>query len=287
MKPLNEKAMLVRLKRGQFNHNVTDQEATSLVENANGVKRVGKFKKVLFAESVRYADLIAAYGALYTYHQAHTIPWTDNGPRLLPSDMYFDYTADLRTLRGACDAALNLFLSGYNGEINIDKKRLGVMAKDSDYPPEEEMRKKFYHDIQFQPVPASGDFRVNISEEDRQSMERALHEAEQGMAQHIVESLLEPLKHAAEKLAIPIGEKGSVFRDTLIENLLEVCERLPKLDITGSPEVAAAVRGVQDIVGKYRNPELLREQPEIREAAASAMAAQVDDITKTFGGMFK
>lgn len=287
MTQLSEKAMLVRLKRGQFNANITDKDATDIVEGATGVKHAGKYKKQLFAASLRFTGLRRAYDELYAYHQAHTLPWTDNGPRLLPSSMYFEYTAKIRSLRGMCDGFLKEFLSYYDLEVASDKHRLGSMSKASDYPEASEMQKRFYHDVQFQPVPAAGDFRVEIDPEDRESMERALSDAEAGMARSLVEQLIEPLKNAAERLAVPIGEKGSVFRDTLIENVLEVCERLPKLDITGDPLLAAKLKEVREIATRYNDPKVLRESVDVRAHAAEAIQSTVDDLMTTFGGMFK
>ncbi|MDY0088653.1 MAG: hypothetical protein RBS78_08930 [Coriobacteriia bacterium] len=283
-KTLAEKAMLVRLTRGMLSTDVTDNGATALVENQTGVRRAGKYRKKLLADSAKFAAVREAYNALYTYHQQHTLPWTDAGPRLLPASMYFDYTQEIRQLRAACDNALLLLRQSWVQEIDNDRHRLGPMFNADDYPADP--ADKFYHEVQFMPVPSAGDFRVQIDPEDVASLENAISEAERGVSRHIIESLLEPLTHAAQKLATPIGAQGSVFRDTLIENIAEAVERLPKLDISGDPRIAEAIAETRQLVEKYYGKEdLLRQQPEVRAQAAIDAKARVADIMNNLGGL--
>lgn len=283
-KTLAEKAMLVRLTRGLFLADVTDKDATNLVEHSTGVRKVGRFRKKLLVNSVKFKNVVDAYTALYTYHQKHTLPWTDAGPRLLPATAYFDYTNEMRKLRAACDNVLSLLRVSWAQEVDEDRLRLGNMFVPSDYPAD--IGSRFYHELAFMPVPDAGDFRVTISPEDMESLENAIHAAERGATKHVIESLLEPLQSAAQKLSVPIGAKGAIFRDTLIENIAEVVDRLPGLDISEDPRVAEAIAKTKELVDAYYGREAeLRESPLVRAKAASEAQAKVDDILKNFGGL--
>lgn len=283
-KPLAEKAMLVRLTRGMFQPDVTDRSATDLVENTTGVRKVGRFRKKLLVNSHNLKAAQEAYQELYTYHQKHTIPWTDAGPRLLPARAYMEYTTEMRTLRAACDNAVMRLAHSWSADVDDDRCRLGAMFVATDYP--SDIAARFYHELNFMPVPTAGDFRVEIDPEDLASLEMAIKSAELGATKHIVESLLEPLAKMAEKLAVPIGEEGSVFRNTLLDNLAEVVDRLPALDISDDPAIAAAITRTKVLVEKYGDMhDALRSSPEVRSAAANEAQSQVEDIMKNFAGL--
>jgi len=279
---LADKAMLVKLRRSMFNPSITDKDATSIVEVTTGVTRAGKFKKTLFADSSRFKQLQAAFNELYTYHQQHTLPWTDAGPRLLPAHLYFEYTEQMRARRAAADNALRMFAGVYDQEIQRDLSRLGNMGRVSDYP--KDIHDTFAHDVQFMPVPTTGDFRVQISDEDRLSMESAIREAESAISGHIIEQLLTPLQHAAARLTEYKGEKGQKLYDSVLGNIMEAVERLPKLDISGDPRIAKAIEDTRRIAEQF-DTNTLKEADEVRATAASQLKAQADNIAALFGGI--
>lgn len=278
---LADRAMLVRLKRSMWTGYAFDQSATIQVEQANGVGAVGRFNKKLMAKSSKFKAVIAAYNALYDYHQSVSLPWLDDGLRLLPSAMYFEYTQEMRALKDAAQRAVDALDSSWANEIAADQARLGPLFRASDYPAS--VADKFAVSLQFLPVPSSDDFRVAIDPNDAASLDNAILEAEAGVSKYIIEQLLEPLRAASTKLAVPIGEKGAIFRDSLIENLVEVTERLPRLNITSDHEIGRAINEVRDLAAGYaRNIDSLREDAATRDVAH----AKVKELVANLAGMF-
>lgn len=279
-KTLADKAMLVRLKRSMFSAYAADTGATAQVEAANGVSRAGKFNKHLLKNSNRFKRVQQKFNELYDYHIKHTVPWLDDGLRMLPAALYFDYTTEVRRLEGEALTLVADLEAHWSAEVQADAIRLGPLFNMADYPAD--IASKYGIDVQFMPVPSANDFRVALDPDDLASLDNAIRDAETGASRYIIEQLVEPLRKMAEKLSVPIGEEGSVFRDSLVENVIEVTDRLPRLNINDDPEIAQAIAGVRSVVGKYTGSAMdqLRENPVAREAVKH----QVDAIVAMFGG---
>jgi hypothetical protein len=278
---LADKAMLVRLKRSMFTPYASDDRATIQVEAANGVANAGKFNKALLKNSPLFKAAQQAYGAVYDYHFKHTLPWLDDGLRMLPSALYLEYAEGMRGLQAQAQQAVWNLGASWHNEVLADSYRLGNLFNAEDYPTD--IESKYAVTLQFLPVPSTDDFRVAIDPADAASLDQAIKDAESGVATYIIGQLLEPLRAAASKLAVPIGEKGAIFRDSLIENLVEVTERLPRLNINNDSSIAIAINEVRALATKYAsNIDVLREDAGSRDVAH----AKVNELVKNFAGMF-
>jgi hypothetical protein len=77
------------------------------------------------------------------------------------------------------------------------------------------------------------------------------------------------------KLAVPIGEQGAIFRNTLIENVLDIVNRVPALNITGDTGIAGMAADIKaTLLAHAQHPDVLRESPIVRERVKASM----DDI---------
>lgn len=275
---LADKAMLVRLKRSMFSPYIADKVATQQVEVANGVSNAGRYRKHLLKDGVYFNATQKAYGAIYDFHIKHTLPWLDDGLRMLPSAMYMDYVAEMRKLESEAARCVAMLEQNWHTEVAHDSSRLGAMFNQADYPAD--IASKYGVSLQFLPVPSAGDFRVAIDPADEASLEQAIKDAEGNVASYVIDQLLEPLRRAAAKLSVPIGQEGAIFRDSLIENMVEVAERLPRLNINNDPTLAKAINDVRDLANHYNsNIDLLREAPIIRESAANKVKELVSNLS--------
>ncbi len=75
---------------------------------------------------------------------------------------------------------------------------------------------------------------------------------------------------AVDKLNTPEG----VFRDTLLDNIVEVCALLPKLNISDDPELEAMRRNIENIVTLV-SPKDCRDSAHVRTTTAQKLS----DIT--------
>lgn len=268
---LADRAVLVRFCRGTYQPYKFDKAATDLVENTNGVQHAGRFNKRLFAECEPLSQTNAAYNLVYTKHIEMTLPWLDDGMRMLPSWRYESYRDTLRPLIQQAELAADRLQRDWDQLVVADMTRLGPLANAKDYPIN--IRDRYYIQLKFLPVPSKGDFRVDIDPDDIASLDQAILEAEANANRYLLTELIKPLKHAVGKLRIPIGAEGSVFRDSLVENMIEMAERVEALNINNDHVIKSEVlvilanlRGV--------SPDTLRESDEVRASTAN----RLDDV---------
>src|ERR1700758_3811169 len=102
--PLSERAMLASLNIRRWSASRTDKKITSEVAAQHAVKekRAGKYRKnAIDVEALSFVAVGTAAGDLRTKHYFYTLPWSQDGSRILPSAMFVEYSEEMRKLRGA------------------------------------------------------------------------------------------------------------------------------------------------------------------------------------------
>ena len=286
IKGLDEKAVLISVKRRMYSPYKLDQEESKKYGAGNVNKHLfeGRDNKV--------KDTISKFTDVYTYVKDNTVPWT-TGVDMLNIDHYMDFTSGLRQLVDTANQAVNSLCVVWDDEVQKDLVRLAKiavvrgkpnLADPSDYPNVDELRAKFGVDVRYMPVPTTGDFRVGISDEDKASPQQQLDDAETSATTHVLNSMITPMKRAIEKLSVPIGSNGSVFRDTLIDNIVDVAERMNKVNLSDDPAIQNKIDDLRSLVGQYANPmgkDMLRSSQTVREKAVN----QIDSLVSQMAGL--
>lgn len=275
---ISSKAMLVHLNISGWSGRRHDDDASNEVANNHSTTaaRAGRYHKCLIdtkAESFRAVK--QAEDRIRKYHYEHTLPWAKNGAQMLPQKQFFDYAAKMQELRTAWEAALKVFFEDYPRLKANAKVELNGLYKETDYPNEASLKRKFGFSIDYFPVPDAQDWRVDLGEEEEAAIranitaqvEAATHEAMRELA----ERLLEPVRHMAEKLSVP----GAIFRDSLIENVKEMVDLVPRLNVADDSGLEALRKEVRDKL-TLTPANVLRTD----EAARKAKAAQARAIEK-------
>jgi len=286
VKGLDEKAVLVSVKRRMYSPYKLDQEESKKYGAGNVNKHLfeGRNNKV--------KETISKFSDVYVYVKENTVPWS-TGVDMLNIDHYMEFTSGLRQLVDQANQAVNSLYACWDDEVQADLDRLAKIAQakgkpnladPSDYPSADEMRAKFSVDVRYMPVPTTGDFRVVISDEDKASLQQQLDDAGNNATKHVLESMITPMKRAIEKLAVPIGKDGSVFRDTLIDNMVDVAERMNKVNISDDPAIQEKINDLRSLVGAYASPigkDNLRSSQTVREKAVN----QIDSLVSQMAGL--
>lgn len=284
VKGLDEKAVLVSVKRRMYSPYKLDQAESQKYGAGNVNKHLfeGRRNKV--------KDTISKFTEVYTYVKDNTVPWS-TGVDMLNINHYLDFTSGLRARIDDANRAVDDLYSCWDDEVEADLERLEQiaiakgkpnLADPSDYPSADEMRARFGISVRYMPVPTTGDFRVGISEEDKLSLQKQLDDAEVNATTHVLKSMIEPMKRAVEKLSVPIGKDGSVFRDTLIDNMVDVAERMNKVNISDDPTIQDHINDLRNLVGVYaNNKDVLRSSQTVRQKAAS----QIDSLVSQMAGL--
>jgi hypothetical protein len=282
IKDLTQTAMLIRLSISQWTARKYDKEVSNMVaETYNAGDKSGRYNKILIAEDAikRISQIV---GEARDFHYKNTLPWTDDGVRLLPAANYMDYTRVIRQYRSDFEAAVAAFIGSYDLYIEEARVRLNGMFKLKDYPTLDQLPGKYDFTVNVDPLPASSDFRVAIKDEEiqtlRAEMEMRMRKAQDDAMRDLWKRLYEPVRHMAEKLADPEGK----FKDTLVSNIQEIAGLLTRLNVAEDPNLEELRKEVEaKLCGQA--PEMLRTDATIRTMVA-ADAQQIADMMRGYMG---
>src|SRR6202008_36854 len=127
----------------------------------------GRYNKQLLREAERLESLRSLSGQIRQYFYNITLPWSDEGYRLLPAHFYFELTAKMRDFEQAFAQQVEEFLAVYPSYIEQVRPELNGLFREEDYPSAEKLRNKFGVRIEVLPIPSGEDFRVTLSQEEQ------------------------------------------------------------------------------------------------------------------------
>ena len=117
----------------------------------------------------------------------------------------------------------------------------GYLFNANDYPEIGDIMKKFSYSLQYIPLPDAGDFRVDIGNEALTELKEryaAAYQTQIGAAMHSIwHKAHTALTHMAERLDYVSKDDKKVFRDSLIDNVLEIIGLLGECNIANDPKM--------------------------------------------------
>lgn len=271
-------AMVLNLQIGIWQGYRLDKEASRKVTDAahadGDAARVNKH--LVPKESLK--DIVSASNAVRSHFYERTLPWKDNGDRLLTRVMFRDFIEEHERLVGVFKEAVDVFVTqAYPQAREKAEFRMGELFKAEDYPPAESLRRRFYISTDIDAVTTAGDFRVEMEEAQidsiRASMETAMGDRINRAMVDVWTRLSTVVGHFAAKMA----DDKAVFRDATINNIAELVEILPGLNVTGDPNLDQMAADVKKVLLGYA-PNDLRKKPEVRSQAAQEATAIMDQM---------
>jgi hypothetical protein len=265
---LNNSAMLAQLNISQWTARKYDKKASLDVERANNAKDAGRYNKVLVAKESLEAITKTAT-ACRTTHYKMTLPWGDNGERLLPATLFEKYTNAIRDHRTEFDRHVRDFVRDYP-QLKVDAiNRLGGMYEPTDYPPVDDIVGRFSIAVEFTPVPVANDFRVNLNADYIDTIKRDIEQRMVGRQKEAMKNAWSRMREVVSHIHERLADKDKTFRDSLISNAEELLEILPALNIANDPDLAAAAEEVKELLV---HPDRLRQDVTLRSQTADRAA---------------
>lgn len=283
---LHERALLMHLKVSEWSARKYDDNATREVENNHGVVNVGRFNKILIPRE-KLTKIGSAVTALREFHLKNTLPWKDNGERLLPAVHYTDYMAEVTKLTGDFQSAVDEFVKNYPAYKEEARRNLGDLFNEWDYPSEAEVARKFSVSTHPEKV-ADTDFRVALGDEDLARIKTA---AELDVQRRLEEAQRDSWKRVREQLELMRDRltgtrevkkadgttevKDAKIYNSLFENMEELVTILPKLNITDDPHLSAVCEQMKELVV---NPDDIRKDKGLKEEKARKIEGIMDQF---------
>jgi hypothetical protein len=197
----------------------------------------------------------------------------DSGIRLLPMKNYLNYVGTANGMLSEIEDLKRHFVTVYPNLKSQMAFSLGDLFDPNDYPSQSEVDRKFYFNINYYPLPTSGDFRVDVGNEMRQELvdqyEKHFQTKMQEAMKDVWDRLHTTLKHLSERLEVSSDGEKKVFRDSLIENAREMCSVLSALNVTDDPKLEQARKELEQAIfgvtaKDLRDSELVRHDVHTR-----------------------
>jgi hypothetical protein len=275
---LSSRAMLCSLSISVWSARKHDEEASEEIAQRHGAQSdAGRYHKVLLPRAA-LAEIHKIVSEARQEHYFMTLPWDDNGYRVLPAAAYMDHTEKMRALSNRFTPAVETLVHQFGQLVEEAKVRLGGLFRPGDYPASDELRSKFSFETRVMPLPDAGDFRVALGEEEKERIKRQITAAVEASLQvasrELWQRLYEAVSHMAERLgAYKVTEDGveHPFRDSVVTNLVKLVDMLPKLNVTADAELERLATQVR--ASLLVDPQELRKSESVRSETAKNASA--------------
>jgi hypothetical protein len=272
---LAQKALLVQLRINQWSGIKQDAKARATVESAHKTEmKVGNYQKQLLPNSKELAAIRNVAQNIRQFVDRQTLPWYADGTRILSSMHYMEFTEQFRKRKQQYDETVNEFLTKYVDLKDQAKTKLGDLYNEYEYPSVEALKYAFDCQVNFMPVPDVSDFRVEISEAEKERFVNTMKQVETEAKVEVYSRLKDVIRKAAEKLAEP----DAIFRDSLIGNINDMLNLVPALNVTEDQDL----NRLRDEIHKVTStivPEECREIKAVRENTAKQLSDIVDKMS--------
>ena len=287
---LTHDAMLVSLRISAWSGRRYDRQASDHVAIQHDASTTsGRYNKLLLPKAA-LKPLQATMSAARDTHYKQTLPWDDQGARLLPVANYEAYVAQLDGLRETMIQQRTEFLADYPMHVEKARETLGRLFNALDYPTTDILAGKFGLRYRIKPVPDADHFYARLAadhtEEIKRDIEADVQERLQDAIGELYERMLEALKRVSDRLQEDDEGKPLVFRNTLITNVRELVDVVPRLNIFGDDHLARLCEQVKERIAAVE-PDTIRAGTDIfNPAKRQQVKRDADALMEQFAGYF-
>ena len=279
-------ALLVELSISQWTARKLDRSTTDeLVKGKNAQdKGAARVNKNLFAGRSELEGINQYVTETRSIVYDNTLPWSDSGIRLLSSAKFMEFNGLLQEREDKFFGLVDEFVSVYPSLITAQAMALGDMFNRTDYPAGDDIAHRFRFNVNYMPVPSSGDFRVDVGNEAQKELQTKLSKLADERVEYAMKDiknrLLEHLKRMSDRLSVDYigGEaKPRKFHDSLLDNAHDLCELSGSLNIINDPQLEEARKALKRVIGNIDIKDLRKDVDTRTE-----VKTQVDDILNKF-----
>jgi len=278
---LSSMAMLVELRISTWTARKRDKETTSdLNTSKNADQDASSVYKYLMAGS-NHLEKIEKYAAkCRAWNGQQTLPWM-KGVGLLPMENFFKYREQLGTMEANFNTLVDDFVVAYPSLVSAQAFKLGDYFDATEFPDAESLPRRFKFGYNFLPVPESGDFRINCEARVKADLQE---QYDKMFKDKLTEAMRDPwdrlhdmLVRMSERLTDSESGDRKIFRDSLLDNAVELCDLLTRLNVTKDPELEKARRMLEQAVTTTDIKDLRSD-----EGARLELKTNVQDIINKF-----
>ena len=209
---IQERAMLSAVHISIWTAVKHDRKISRDVADQHGAHQgAGRYNKQLLRGTDKLDELRTLAGQVRQYFYKITLPWSDEGFRLLSSNLYFDLTARMREFEASFEQGVESFLQVYPQYIEQVRPELNGLFREEDYPAADKLRKKFGVKLEILPIPTGNDFRVQMSAEEQARVAREIDANVRESLTRGTEDLWKRLREVVSHMVDRLNEPESRF----------------------------------------------------------------------------
>ena len=286
---LTRDAMLVCLRISAWSGRLYDREASDHVAaHHDASTSAGRYNKRLLPKAA-LAPLNAVMNESRTQHYAQSLPWDDKGSRLLTVENYEHYTRVMDGLRERLVRQRARFIEDYDDYVEQARIDLGKLFRIEDYPSKDQLRDRFSILYRITPVPDADHFIARLASDDTERVKRDIELHIEEQLHDAVGDLYRRLAEAVERVSERLQEDGDgkplVFRDTMISNIRNLVDVVPRLNIFGDQRLARLCEQVKDRIAGVE-PDSLRPSRTFDPVVRDRVKRDADALMEQFAGYF-
>lgn len=276
-------AILATLSISSYSGRKLDRktQAEVVLAKGSGSSRAASVHKNLFSDCPELDAITKFQSRARIRHYQLTLPWQDNGARLLPTAALMDYKAEMNRYHAEFERLVDAFLSKFDTLVAAAAFKLGTLFDRAEYPERHEVERRFKFELTFTPLPTAGDFRLDVEHEVQRELaagyEKRLTEQVVAAQQDAWTRMYNALTQLKDRLTLNEDGTRKVFHDTTVSNAQTLCELLTQLNVTQDPALEKARRQLEDALSDVDPKELRKE-----EGARLVTLQKVDSILDAF-----
>ena len=278
---LASSAVLVELNIAAWSGRKLDRKVTAEVTVGKSANRdAARVNKNLFAGSDRLAEINNFASSARSEYYDMTLPWSSSGTRLLPFKQIFDFRSWAGQKEREYSTMVNTFLQEYSTLISAQAFRLGTMFDAKEYPSADELAHKFRFNTMIIPMPEAGDFRIDAEAALKAELEAQYAEAYETRTKEAMQDLWNRLYETVSHLRDKCAMDKTIFRESTLENALELCGILTRLNVTDDMDLEARRKELERALCSTSTEELRADA-----GARSETKAKMDEIMNRMKGV--
>jgi hypothetical protein len=289
---VRETCVLARVTTSSLGLSRTDKAASKRAAADNhavdGAARV-VVSRLAGADDV-HKEIVAAQREAQAALKRRSMPYDEDGWRILPNAKFEDFLKELGYHKAAFDAAMHKL------EVEADAIIGKAMANKGDFdievPTREELVGAYALTNAFQPVPDGSTFKglpPAVAEKLSRAVEKRVAAAVEAAHVDTLKRLLTPLEDFVKRMAafderersIAAGESvghSGVFRDTALTNVQEIVGMLEAFNITGDERLSQLKAMLDPFTRPTLTADRLRKDDKVRQALTGRAAKVVSNL---------
>jgi hypothetical protein len=276
---ISSAAMIVDFNASVWTARKKDNKASEDVNNMNAAdKGVANVTKNLLGECDELRAIQKFAANVRNIHYSMTMPWSDNGSRLLTTQQYFKYNEVMTDLQQEFYRLVGELLDVYEWRVIKAQDKLGTMFNRDEYPTRDSLQDKFGFRVSYVPLPDAGDFRIDIGNEAmtqiKSQYESHYTQAIQTAMNDLWHKLHDNLTTLVRQLDVNEEGKGNRLYDSVFDRAIELTEMLGTCNVTGDSQMEAMRRQMEQALHGL-NLDQIKRSPTLREDTRTKLTAAI------------